>query len=240
MGRRYGAAMQTILISGANRGIGLEFTRQYAGDGLTIHACCRNPSQATDLRALADASDDKVSLHRLDVTDGASVAALADELGDTPLDMIINNAGIYGPRDGSQFGHIDYDAWPEVMTVNVMGPMRVAEALAANLERGSERLLVTISSRMGSMAENTSGGAYIYRSSKAAVNAVVKSLSVDLAPRGITAVAFHPGWVQTDMGGSSAAISARDSVTGMRSVIAGLGPGENGTFWNYDGNPMPW
>lgn len=232
--------MQDILITGANRGIGLEFTRQYAGNGLTIHACCRNPAQASDLKALADASDGRVAVHQLDVTDGDSVAALADELGGTPLDMIINNAGIYGPRDGGLFGQVDYDAWPKVLNVNVMGPMRVAEALAGNLAKGKERLLVTISSRMGSMAENTSGGAYIYRSSKAAVNAVVKSLSVDLAPQGITAVAFHPGWVQTDMGGSGAAISVQESVSGMRSVIAGLAPRDNGTFWNYDGNPMPW
>jgi NAD(P)-dependent dehydrogenase (short-subunit alcohol dehydrogenase family) len=232
--------MQTILITGANRGIGLEFTRRYAGDGLTVHACCRNPAQATDLQALAKETDGRVVVHALDVTDGASVADLAGELGDTPLDMIINNAGIYGPREGSQFGQIEYDAWPEVMTVNVMGPMRVAEALAANLAKGKEKLLVTISSRMGSMAENTSGGAYIYRSSKAAVNAVVKSLSVDLAPLRITAVAFHPGWVRTDMGGSGAAISAEESVAGMRAAIAKLEPADNGTFWNYDGSPMPW
>jgi len=232
--------MQTILITGANRGIGLEFTRQYAGDGLTVHACCRHPAKAADLKALADAANGRVTVHALDVTDGDSVRALAKALGATPLDMIINNAGIYGPRDRGQFGKIDYAAWPEVMTVNVMGPARVAEALAGNLAKGNEKLLVTISSRMGSMAENTSGGAYIYRSSKAAVNAVVRSLAADLAPHGITAIAFHPGWVKTDMGGSGAAISVRESVSGIRSVIAGLKPRDTGTFWNYDGSPMPW
>ncbi len=232
--------MQTILITGANRGIGLEFTKQYAADGLTIHACCRNPSAAIDLSTIAADSGGRVQIHALDVTDETSVGVLAQALGATPLDMIINNAGIYGPREEGNFGKIDYAAWPEVLNVNVMGPMRVVEALAGNLAQGSEKRLVTISSRMGSMAENTSGGSYIYRSSKAAVNAVIKSWSVDLADQGIVAVAFHPGWVQTDMGGSSAAISVQESVTGMRAVIARLGADDNGSFWNYDGSPMPW
>lgn len=230
--------MSSILITGANRGIGYEFARAYADRGWHVHACCRNPDRAEALKELAEGSVGAVTLRKLDVTDGLRVASLAREMADEPIDILLNNAGIYGPRTG--FGEIDYDEWPPVLATNVLAPMRMAERFVEHVAASEHKLIVNISSRMGSIGANSGGGAYIYRSSKAALNAVVKSLSIDLARRGITVVAFHPGWVQTDMGSESAALSAAESVAGMRAVIDRLGPKDNGKFFNYDGAILPW
>ena len=230
--------MASVLITGANRGIGLEFARSFADDGWQVHACCRNPDRAKELKELKAGTVGVVSVHKLDVTDGLKVASLARALADEPLDILINNAGVYGPRTG--FGETDYDRWLPVMAANVLAPMRMAERFVEHVAAGERKLIVNISSRMGSMADNGRGGSYIYRSSKAALNAVVKSLSLDLAARGIAVVAFHPGWVRTDMGGPSAAISAAESVEGMRAAIDTLGPGDSGAFLNYDGSSLPW
>lgn len=230
--------MSSVLITGANRGIGLEFARSFADDGWHVHACCRNPDRGDALKELAVGTVGPVTLHKLDVTDGLRVASLARSLSDEPLDILINNAGIYGPRTG--FGETHYDEWLPVFATNVLGPMRMAERFVEHLAHGERKLIVNISSRMGSIGDNSAGGAYIYRSSKAALNAVVKSLSVDLAPRGIAVVAFHPGWVQTDMGGPGAAITPADSVEGMRAVVDRLGIADTGKFFNYDGSILPW
>jgi NAD(P)-dependent dehydrogenase (short-subunit alcohol dehydrogenase family) len=226
--------MPDVLITGANRGIGLEFARSFAADGWTVHACCRQPDKAAGLKALAG----EVAVHRLDVSDGLQVAGLARELADRPVDLLLNNAGIYGPRTG--FGETDYDEWAPVFQVNTMAPLRMVERFVKQVARSERRLIVNISSRMGSIGDNSAGGGYIYRSSKAALNMVVKSLAVDLAGRGITVVAFHPGWVQTDMGGPEAAITAAESVAGMRAVIERLEPADNGRFFDYDGSEIPW
>ncbi len=230
--------MASVLITGANRGIGYEFARSFADDGWHVHACCRNPDKANDLQELIEGTVGAVTLHKLDVTDGLKVASLARELADEPIDILLNNAGIYGPRTG--FGETDYSDWPPVFAANVLAPMRMAERFVEHVALGKRKLMVNISSKMGSMGDNSGGGAYIYRSSKAALNAVVKSLSVDLAPRGIAVVAFHPGWVKTDMGGESAAITAAESVKGMRGVIDRLDTGDTGKFFNYDGSILPW
>ncbi len=226
--------MPTVLITGANRGIGLEFARVFAADGWNVHACCRQPEKAAKLKALAG----EVSVHRLDVTNGLQVAGLARELAEEPIDLLLNNAGIYGPRTG--FAQTDYDEWAPVFQVNVMAPLRMAERFVRQVAGSERKLIANISSKMGSIGDNARGGSYIYRSSKAALNMVVKSLSVDLAGRGISVVAFHPGWVQTDMGGSEAALTVAESVAGMRAVIEGLGPADNGKFFNYDGSEIPW
>jgi NAD(P)-dependent dehydrogenase (short-subunit alcohol dehydrogenase family) len=226
--------MPSVLITGANRGIGLEFARSFAADGWRVHACCRHPDKARDLKAL----EGRVTVHRLDVTDGLQVAGLGRELAGQWIDILINNAGIYGTRAG--FGETGYEQWPQVFQVNVMGPLRLAEAFVEQVARSERKLIVNISSRMGSIAENSSGGGYVYRSSKAALNMVVKSLSIDLAERGIGVVAFHPGWVQTDMGGPDGAITAAETVARMRTVIERLAPADNGKFFNYDGGEIPW
>lgn len=231
--------MPTLLITGSNRGLGLEFARQYAADGWRVLACCRAPEEATALQALADGAPGRVTLHALDVADLSAIDALAGSLRGTPIDLVINNAGIYPDRHGG-FGHTDYDAWMMAFLVNTMAPMRVAEAFAPHLDLGRGKTIATVSSKMGSLDDNTSGGCYLYRSSKAAVNMVVKSLSLDLAPRGIRAVVLHPGWVQTDMGGPNAQIDARTSVAGMRRVLAQIENADSGRFLSYDGSEIAW
>ncbi|MFQ5958481.1 MAG: SDR family oxidoreductase, partial [Alphaproteobacteria bacterium] len=221
--------MPTILITGASRGLGLEFARQYADAGWRIHASCRHPDAAGDLEAFAAGAPDQVTVHRLDVADAGRVTALAAALAGEPIDVLLNNAGVYGGKR-KPFGETDYATWQQTLDINVLGPMRVAEAFADHVARSERRLIVCISSRMGSMAENTSGGAYIYRSSKAALNAVVKSLAVDLKERGITVVCFHPGWVATDMGGPDAPLKVPESVGGMRAVIERLTAADGGRF----------
>ncbi|NIA72142.1 SDR family oxidoreductase [Pelagibius litoralis] len=226
--------MPNVLITGANRGLGLEFVRSFAADGWRVHACARNIEKAKKVKALSG----DVICHKLDVTNGLKVASLARELADEPLDLLINNAGVYGPRTG--FGETDYEEWASVLQVNTMAPLRVVERFVGVLEKSAGKTIVNISSRMGSIASNSSGSSYIYRSSKAALNMVTRGLSVDLGPKGFTVISFHPGWVQTDMGGESADIPAEDSIAGMRKVIAGLTPEDNGKFFNYDGSEIDW
>lgn len=226
--------MPTVLLTGANRGIGLAFAETFVRDGWTLHACCRHPEKAKGLQELAGTTH----LHRLDVTDGLQVASLARELRGESIDVLVNNAGVYGPRTG--FGETDYDDWLDVLKVNTVAPLRMVERFVEHVAESERKLIVNISSVMGSIAENSGGGSYIYRSSKAALNMVVKGLSVDLAERGITVIAFHPGWVQTDMGGESAAVTPADSVAGMRAVIDRADQDDNGKFFNYQGNLLPW
>jgi len=228
-----------ILISGANRGVGLEFVRQYAAAGWRVHACCRRPERATELIRLAAASGGEVSIHPLDVTNAAQIAALPAILGDGPLEVLVNNAGVYG-QDDADFGNTDVAAWLHTFHVNAIAPLKLMEALAEPIARGHRRLVACLSSKMGSMADNRSGGSYVYRSSKAALNAVVKSAAVDLRSRGITVVALHPGWVLTDMGGPNAEITTAQSVGAMRAVLDGLTPADSGRFIDLDGSTIPW
>ncbi len=231
--------MPTVLITGANRGLGLEFARQYAADGWRVHATRRDPAGAEALNATASEAAGAVTVHPLDVTDDGHIAALARALGGEAIDVLVNNAGVFGGRH-REFGAIDYDRWEHALRVNTLGPMRMAEAFVEHVARSERKVIASISSQLGSIADNTSGGAYIYRSTKAALNAVVKSLSVDLAERGITVVALHPGWVATDMGGANAPLNPPDSVRGMRAVIEGLTPVDNGKFLSHDGGEIAW
>jgi NAD(P)-dependent dehydrogenase (short-subunit alcohol dehydrogenase family) len=226
--------MPTVLITGANRGIGLEFVRQYAAEGWSVHAACRDPGKATELKAIKGG----VHLHRLDVTDEGQIDALETALAGEPIDILINNAGVRGM--GDSFGSTEVAGWLETLRVNAIAPVRVSEGLITNLERGQGKLIVNITSRLGSVAENSSGGSYAYRSSKAALNMAAKSMSVDLKGKGITVVVFHPGWVQTDMGGSGAPVTPSESVAGMRAKIAKLTAADSGHFFNYTGQPIPW
>jgi NAD(P)-dependent dehydrogenase (short-subunit alcohol dehydrogenase family) len=192
--------MPSALITGANRGLGLEFARQYLAEGWQVYVTCRDPDSASELQRLADTSDDKLQILALDVTDPASVKSAAAELDGQAIDLLLNNAGIGGPR-GQTIGNIDYEAWMKVLDVNTMGPMRVSEAFVDHVAKSERKLIVTLTSGMGSLADNTSGGSIAYRSSKAAVNMVMRSLAIDLALRSITCVVINPGWVLTDMGG---------------------------------------
>jgi NAD(P)-dependent dehydrogenase (short-subunit alcohol dehydrogenase family) len=230
---------QTVLVTGSNRGLGLEFVRQYAADGWRVYAACRAPGEAGDLRKLAAGSDGRVELLALDVTDSAGVRAAAARLAGVPIDLLINNAGVGSPK-GQKLGGLDYAAWQRVLDTNTLGPMRVTEAFLASLEKGRQKKVVTITSGMGSIGDNGSGGSYAYRSSKAAVNMAVKSLSIDLAGRGITCIVLNPGWVRTDMGGPGGELSPEQSISAMRRVIAGLTPADSGKFFNHNGKQYPW
>jgi len=225
--------LPTVLVTGANRGIGLEFVKSFAADGWRVHACARNVEKAKEVRAL----EGDVVCHKLDVTTGLKVASLARSMTEEPIDILINNAGQRGPKTG--FGATDYDAWASVLQVNTLAPLRLVERFIGHVEKSERKLVVNISSRLGSIAE-CSGDDYIYRSSKAALNMVTKTLSRDLQDRGVTVVSIHPGWVRTDMGGSAAAISPGESVAGIRKVLDGLTAKESGGFFNFDGTPLEW
>ena len=225
-----------VLITGANRGLGLEFTQQYAADGWNVIACCRHPQSALDLQALA-AKHSNVKIYTLDVADFAQIDALAMQLRDESIDLLINNAGVY---PASSFGDTNYDDWAAAFKVNSMAPLKMAEAFVQHITRSQLKKIATITSKMGSLDDNTSGESYSYRSSKTAVNMVMKSLSIDLKPYGISVVTLHPGWVQTDMGGSNALINAQTSVSGLRKVIESLSLNTTGQFIAYDGKAIPW
>lgn len=229
--------MKHVLITGANRGIGLEFTRQYCRDGWQVTACCRNVD-ADALVDLAAKHDGKIAIHSLDVDSDDSVRALAQQLRDSRFDLIINNAGVIGNRTAA-LGDMDYDSLAATLTTNVAGPLRVTEALWRNLKTDGDRKVATVSSRMGSMTY-CQPNALIYRTSKAAVNMAMRCAALQLADENITMVMLHPGWVQTDMGGPNADIDAETSVTGMRQVIAGATTAQNGGFLNYDGAELAW
>jgi NAD(P)-dependent dehydrogenase (short-subunit alcohol dehydrogenase family) len=240
--------MPTVLVTGAARGLGLELVRQYATDGWTVLACARAPGRATGLAALAAGAGGRVEVHALDLEDHGSIDALAARLAPRPIDVLLNSAGTMGQGSFAaegiafgRFGSSDFDDWGHVFRVNVMGPMKMAEAFVDHVAASGQKKIVALTSVVGSITRNTAGSLYAYRASKAALNAVMRSMSIDLRKsHGILAAPIHPGWVRTDMGGVRADIDAATSVTGIRSVIAGLDAAGAGRFWMYDGSELPW
>ena len=229
---------ETILITGSNRGIGLELVHQYAAQGWQVLACCRHPDQATALNRLRDTFPG-ITLHMLDVAQQDQVQKLAARLQDCPIDILFNNAGIYGPDD-AVFGNTDEARWLECLHVNVIAQMKMMEAFVTQVAASQHKLIAAMSSKMGSVADNGSGGSYIYRSSKAPLNAVMKSAAIYLAPRGVKVAILHPGWVQTDMGGPNAEITVTESVGRIREILATITPENSGTFFDIDGSVIPW
>jgi len=228
-----GAAEKTVLITGANRGIGLEMARQFKARGYAVIGTARTPGEAAELKSLG------VRVEQLDVTDAGSVQALADRLRGVPIDLLVNNAGITG-HDAERFEAVDFEAVAETFDVNSLGPMRVTQALMPNLEAGRGKTIVQVGSSAGSIAGNRGGGLYGYRASKAALNMFNKTLSSELVRRGYICVVMHPGWVKTRLGGSGATMEARDSVEAMIGVIEQLGLGDTGRFLDYKGRELPW
>ena len=232
----------TVLITGANRGLGLGLARTYLEDGWKVIAVTR--SSSPELESLRDGC---LEVHCCDLTDDAQLKLLAETLDGRTIDVLINNAGRMaksGTDKAAQsvqgFGHFDRALWHEVFDINLFTPMYLSELLVENLARSGRGRIVTISSMLGSMTLNSHGGIYAYRASKAGVNAIMKSMAIDLAGRGIIAIAQHPGWVRTDMGGKGADIDIATSVLGMKSVIDGLRPEDSGKFFSFDGSEMPW
>jgi len=224
--------MITVLVIGASRGIGLEFARQYAADGARVLGTCRRPEDAARLEALGTRA------LTLDVLDAGALADLGRQLDRETLDIVIINAGVYGPRSSglqaptaAEFDH--------VMQTNVHAPMQLIALLAPQLAQSHARLAV-ISSRMGSVGLMAAPSGWLYRASKAALNAALKAASIELGPQGVTSMAFHPGWVRTDMGGPDADLEVAESVTSMRRVLAAANASHNGKFLNYTGEQLAW
>ncbi|WP_027856182.1 SDR family oxidoreductase [Marinobacterium jannaschii] len=228
----------TVLITGAARGIGLEFVRHYLARGWQVHACARNLAEATELQQL-EQSGSGLSLHQLDISSDEQIAELTLALDRQPLDLLINNAGIYGPKKLA-FGEVTRDRWRRVLEINTISPLMLTQALIGNLMAGRQKKVLMLSSKVGSISDNSGGAGYYYRSSKTALNQVVKSLSIDLAEKGISVLALHPGWVQTEMGGPNALISTAESVAGLVEVIDALDLQSSGQFIEYNGKQIPW
>ncbi len=223
--------MTTVLITGCDTGLGVEFARQYAADGCRVIATCLDPATADAARAI----DGDVRVQKLDVSDLAAVDALAGALRNEPIDILVSNAGIGRPHP--PFGQTDYDLWHRMLDVNLIGPMRLAEAFVEHVAASEMKVMAFVGSRMGSIALNLTGGSYAYRSSKAGLNAVVKSLAIDLQPRHILVLALHPGWAKTEPG---ARVDVDVSVAGMRAVIARCSRHETGSFFAFNDTPLPW
>lgn len=231
--------MLSVLITGSNRGLGLEWVRQYAEENWRVYATCRFPEQAQELEAISY-NYSNVSIHEMDVTRRDQLAAVADAI-EGPIDILVNNAGVYHERWGKDsLGNINYADWQDTFNVNTLGPMRVCEQFADYVAHSQCRMVVAISSHMGSIADISNPNDYAYRSSKAALNAAMKGLSVDFARRNIGILILHPGWVQTRMGGNSAPLTAQQSVTGMRELVSNFNVTQSGHFYRYDGSEIPW
>lgn len=238
--------MTVVLITGASRGLGLELARQYAAEGATVIATCRNPAGSTELAALAARHPASIRVEALDVTDHAAIDALAARYRGQPIDILINNAGDIGPRDPDRtriheqhFGTLNYAEWRRVLEINTLSPAKVAEAFVDNVAASKRKLMVFVSSTTGSNVEGIYP-TFAYCSSKAALNKVVTMLAIALKPRGITCAAVCPGYVRTRLGGDAALLEVEESITGLRRVIAGLDLARTGTFTRYNGEVIPW
>ena len=228
--------MATVLITGANKGIGLQLTRIYADAGNKVIACCRSASGADDLNAL----EGDIDVREVVVGDDASVAALAEALSGQAIDILINNAGTVGPAyDKQTVGAMDTAGWAEAFNVNTMGPVRVMQALMSNLKAADSAKIMTVTSQYAALSFNTPM-VYAYSTTKAAVNKFMRLAAVDLGKEGIAVGLVHPGWVQTDMGGPTADLTATESAEGIVGVIAGLNSDTNGSFWKWNGEEHAW
>jgi len=223
--------MATVLITGCDTGLGTEFARQYAAGGNRVIASCLDPSSAKETAEIRG----NIELVKLDVTDHAAIEALSRRLTSETVDILLNNAGIARPHP--TFGQTDYANWRRILEVNLIGPMKMAESFVEQVARSEQKIMAFVSSRMGSIALNNSGASYAYRSSKAGLNMMVKTLAVDLAPRGICVLALHPGWAATEPAGR---VPVAESVAGMCGVMHRAGPHHTGSFITYHDQPLPW
>ena len=231
--------MPTLLITGANRGIGLELSKQFLDSGWQVHSACRNPDNATELNSLTDKHSELLTIHALDVAKEEQITHLKEKLTDTPIDILFNNAGVYGGESGD-FGSSNKAVWLDTFNINVISPMKMMEAFVDNVEKSNLKIIASMSSKMGSMADNGSGGAYAYRSSKAALNSVMTSAHHDLKTKGITSIILHPGWVRTDMGGPNGELSTEESATQLLAILSNTSIKDSGKFFDIDGSVIPW
>lgn len=226
------------VVTGANRGIGLEFVKQLSARGDRVLCTVRDPKRAAALREVAKSAPGTIDIFGCDTASDSGVEAFCRELGERPVDVLINNAGVIGSMTSLE--ELDFADITHTFDVNALGPLRLTRGLLGALEKSTTRRVVSISSGMGSIADNANGGAYGYRLSKAALNMANRSMSVDLRERGFTCVVLNPGWVQTDMGGSQAPLPVDRSVRSMLELIDRLTPADSGRFLNVTGNDFPW
>lgn len=234
--------MANIVITGANRGIGLALVRNYAANGDRVYALCRRPDQATELNQIATSAAGRLTLHQIDMADGNSIDAIPQALGDTPVDVLLNVAGIVGGRadklTNAPFTEADFAAWREAFEVMTIGPFRLVQALLPNLTAAKGKAL-TVSSQIGASTWPY-GGMYAYGATKAAVNRLMLSLAIDLKDQGVSIATVHPGYVQTDMGGPNAEITPQESAAGIQAVAANLTLDSSGSFFKWNGELHPW
>lgn len=230
--------MQTIVITGANRGIGLALVQAFLQAGDHVIAACRAPDEATVLAALRKAGQ-SLEILPLEATDASSIGRFAAELRGRRLDVLINNAGVMGGPH-QELHDMDYDAWLQTFEINTLAPFHLSVRLLDGLQRAPRPRIVTLSSQMGAFGRELGSGRYAYRSSKTAVSKVMQVLANELRPRGVIVCPVHPGWVKTDMGGASAEISAEESAAGLHRLIDGLTLEQSGRFWTWDGREHVW
>ena len=231
--------MSSVFITGTNRGIGLALTHQYLTEGWQVYATARQPELSEDLQQLAGQYPKQLSLYALDVANATQRQQIAHELKGIPLDILINNAGIYGQND-AYFGNTDEEKWLDALRINTIAPMKIMELLAENIALSEKKIIASMSSKMGSMDDNGSGGSYVYRSTKAALNAIMVSAASDLKATGISAVILHPGWVRTDMGGPNGEINTQQSAQRLRAILDTVTLENSGDFYDIDGSIIPW
>ncbi|GAA0400772.1 SDR family oxidoreductase [Cocleimonas flava] len=231
--------MPTLLITGANRGIGLELCKQYVQQGWRVFATCRSPEDAKELNQLVADNKDLLSVHALDVSNEYQMSELQKTLKNVPVDILLNNAGVYG-YGATEFGKTQSDAWDEAVEINLLAPMKMMEHFVENVAISDKKIIASISSKMASMEDNTSGGSYAYRATKAALNAVMVSAAHDLKHLDITSLILHPGWVRTDMGGPNGEISVEESATLLRKNLTDCTIADSGCFLDIDGSIIPW
>lgn len=235
-----------MLITGANRGLGFEFARQYAEDGWRVFACCREPDRATALQELKSRSDGRLTIHQLDVQNHAQIDGLARQLEGEAIDVLINNAGVMVQFES--FADTDYERWARVMDINTFAPLKISIAFLDHVARSERKIITVVSSNLGSIELAEGEGWHVYRTSKAAVNMVVKLLTTALADRGVKTALLSPGWCRTDMGMESLSegqdpsllVDPKDSVAGLRAVIEDIAPENSGQFVHWDGSFRPW
>ena len=231
--------MKNILITGASRGLGLGLVKKYLENNEKVFCTTRNILKSKELVLLKEKHINNLKICELDLLDKDSPNILSNFLVNKPIDLFINNAGVIG-QSAQHFKSISLNPWIEVLKVNLIAPLLITQSIIKNIEKSSEKKIYILSSKVGSIEDNKSGGMYVYRSSKTALNQIVKSLSIDLKPLGIAVISLHPGWVRTEMGGPNALISVEESVNGMFGVISNTNIRNSGQFINYDGTQIPW
>ena len=238
--------MQRAMVTGANRGLGLEYCKGLLSHGWAVNACCRLPDQAGELKALRETAGDQLQIYQLDVTKHESVDHLAAQMGQKPIDLLINNAGTYGPEaavPGQAYQSVefmDYEIWRDILEVNVLSLFKVTTRFLGAVASSQRKLIMNLSSDLASIANNTRGQSHAYRTSKAAVNMLTRSLAIEMATQGITVISMAPGWCTTDMGGPEGQVDPKQSIADQMKVIKHLGPADSGRFIDRFGEDVAW